>query len=248
MAVLLFEITHKSNKIYIMMKSISKLLMMVPVLMAAMLCSCNDDNDTPIPSGAFTVFATLERLDNTGATFTTQELDDSELVTYVTTQELDSKIYTVGKRYVIVFSNQSGKRFQSGEITLYMAYSVFNGKAESHSAADCEAAFKDPVNLSMIYRTGKWLNVEATAPVGVQPKVFTVYVDQATINNDVPEVYVAFKTDNINGPERTFFGSFDLSPVWNLSTCRGLRVHYFTKGVETVEVITKTGLPIKPEL
>lgn len=113
MAVLLFEITHKSNKIYIMMKSISKLLMMVPVLMAAMLCSCNDDNDTPIPSGAFTVFATLERLDNTGATFTTQELDDSELVTYVTTQELDSKIYTVGKRYVIVFSNQSGKRFQS---------------------------------------------------------------------------------------------------------------------------------------
>lgn len=248
MAVLLFEITHKSNKIYIMMKSISKLLMMVPVLMAAMLCSCNDDNDTPIPSGAFTVFATLERLDNTGATFTTQELDDSELVTYVTTQELDSKIYTVGKRYVIVFSNQSGKRFQSGEITLYMAYSVFNGKAESHTAADCEAAFKDPVNLSMIYRTGKWLNVEATAPVGVQPKVFTVYVDQATINNEVPEVYVAFKTDNINGPERTFFGSFDLSPVWNLSTCHGLRVHYFTKGVETVEVITKTDLPIKPEL
>ena len=231
-----------------MFKSISKLLMIVPVLIAPLFCSCNDDNETIIPEGAFTVFATLERLDNTGATFTTQELDDSDLVTYTTTHELKEKYYTVGNRYVIVFSNQSGKRFQSGEITLYMAYSVFNGKAESHTAADCEAAFKDPVNLSMIYRTGKWLNVEATAPVGVQPKVFTVYVDQATINNEVPEVYVAFKTDNINGPERTFFGSFDLSPVWNLSTCHGLRVHYFTKGVETVEVINKTDLPIKPEL
>ncbi len=104
----------------------------------------------------------------------------------------------------------------------------------------------DPINVSMIERSGKYINVEASAPVMLQPRNFGLYVDEATAGNEYPEVYLIFKSDNNGAPDKTFYGSFDLTPVWSQSTCKGITLHFQTySGVQTV--IYSKDITIRPQ-
>ncbi len=230
------------------MKIISKFLLCALLAPLAVFTSCNSDDDPKPQLESFMAFVTLTQNNDNGCIFITQEKDDSEVVTYTCSQKLDEKSFKVGERYLINFSNESGKRFQSGPIVFHGYLPIASSKSQAKPHTLINEYTSDPVNVSMVERAGTYINVEATAPVAYQLREFAIYVDETTVNNEYPEAYIVLKTDNVGASDKIFYGSFDLSPVWMLSTCKGVNLHYNTTNGTKKQVFTKSVSGFKPSL
>jgi hypothetical protein len=77
-----------------------------------------------------------------------------------------------------------------------------------------------------MWRTGNYLNLRMRVDYSETARYFGLVVDSLTLNDAEPEVYLLH---NLNGaPDnylREAYASFDISKVWGLPTCKGLRVH-----------------------
>lgn len=216
------------------MKKINLSVLLAAVLAAVLTSACSSKG--PDVSETFMAFATLENTTDKGCTFTTQEGPNTPEVTFTSPVELQNDRYPVGNRYIIGYLNESNERFQSGPITLVMVMDIANGKIESATPEAIKNITEDPLNPTMITRTGKWLNVEAIAPIQISPTQFGLYVDRDTEDNEIPDVYIGFVTDNTGSPTRQFYGSFSLEPLWSKESCRGIRLHIKLNGKpETID-------------
>ncbi|MGM9859463.1 MAG: hypothetical protein ACI31C_01785 [Muribaculaceae bacterium] len=190
--------------------------------MMPFLTACNDDDE---PQTSFLIFATYSEATSAGSVFTAQRNLDSPLVTYTTSVVLDGEHYKVGNRYIINFTNATNSCYESGPITLLYIVDVCNGSITEASSEEIADVSVDPLEFLMIQREGHYINVQAVAYVNIQPTLFNMYVDRATINNEVPDVYFGFKSDVISS-QKQLFGSFDIASVWDLPTCKGICIHY----------------------
>ena len=190
--------------------------------MMPMLTACND-NDEPTPS--FLIFATYSEATSAGSVFTAQRNLDSPLVTYTTSVVLDGEHYKVGNRYIINFTNDTNRCYESGPINLLYIVDVCNGAITEASRDEIAEVSVDPLEFLMIQREGHYINVQVVAYVHTQPTLFNMYVDRETVNNEIPDVYFGFKSDVLSS-QKQLFGSFDIASVWNLPTCKGICIHY----------------------
>lgn len=204
------------------MKKFKFLAFILCVVMMPMLTACND-NDEPTPS--FLIFATYSEATSAGSVFTAQRNLDSPLVTYTTSVVLDGEHYKVGNRYIINFTNDTNRCYESGPINLLYIVDVCNGAITEASRDEIAKVSVDPLEFLMIQREGHYINVQAVAYVHTQPTLFNMYVDRETVNNEIPDVYFGFKSDVLSR-QKQLFGSFDIASVWNLPTCKGLCIHY----------------------
>ena len=231
------------------MKLFNGLLLATIIIFSTILSSCNSDSDDGGYITAMLSFATLTVNNDMGCTFTTQEKDDSELVTFTSTTSLNKNEYTIGNRYLIAYNNESGERYKSGPISLHTIYGISNGKAEDRDKSVINNLATNMLRASMVYREGIYINVEATAPyMSGYVKVFNIYVDDATTGNDYPDAYLVYEPYNINTNEYTFCGSFDISPVWNLPTCKGLHLHYYDRNGDAKTDIFVKSVSLTPSI
>ncbi len=223
------------------MKKINLSGLLAVLLTAVLATACNSKGSDYVET--FMAFATLENTTDKGCTFTTQEGAETPVVTFTSPVELKNDVYPVGNRYIIGYTNESNERFHSGPIDLVMVMNVANGKIESATPEAIVSVTTDPLNPTLITRTGKWLNVEATAPIQLGPSQFGLYVDRTTEDDEMPDVYLGFVTDNTGSPTRQFYGSFSLDPLWSKDSCRGIRLHFKLNGKEeTIEYLKASEL------
>ncbi|MDE6288629.1 MAG: hypothetical protein K2M00_07590 [Muribaculaceae bacterium] len=216
------------------MKKINLSALLTAMLTAVLMSACNGNGTDVVET--FMAFATLENTTDKGCTFTTQEGPNTPVVTFTSPVELKNDRYPVGNRYIIGYTNESNKRFESGPITLALIMDIANGKIESATSEAIKSITADPMNPTMITRTGQWLNIEAIAPIQIAPTQFGLYVDRDTENNEIPDVYIGFVTDNTGSPYRQFYGSFSLEPLWSKESCRGIKLHIKLNGKpETID-------------
>lgn len=218
---------------------INKLLALSFAALAMCTTSCLDDDDAPKGDEAFLAFVTFSNSTAEGSTFTTYAEGDNNFVTLTSNYELDTDDYPLGKRYIISYTNASGIRFQSGAITLYGIYNVLNGSVESAPIEEITSLQTDVYYPTLIERSGTYINIEASAEMSEQPQIFNLYVDEATIDSDIPQVYLCFKTDHAAGSMLTMYASLDLSSVWTRSTCKGICLHYYKSGILTSQTFSK---------
>ena len=211
---------------------------MLALTLSTCLVSCNDDDKDDVEM--FMAFVTYAESSKDGSVFTTRPNNDLPLVTFTSGIVLDSKKYSTGKRYIIGYTTPSNKRFESGPISLMTIMNVTNGKAEEATLNAIQGMQNNLLEVSMLQREGQYLNIEATAPIQFQPKTFGIYVDDETIGNARPDIYIGFETDNTGGAYRTFFGSFDLSPIWDLPSCEGVRIHFHSNREQIYRDFDKT--------
>lgn len=204
------------------MKKLKFLAFILCVVMMPMLTACSDD-DEPTPS--FLIFATYSEASSAGSVFTAQRNLDSPLVTYTTSVVLDGEHYKVGNRYIINFTNDTNRCYESGPINLLYIVDVCNGDITEASRDEIAEVSVDPLEFLMIQREGHYINVQAVAYVNTQPTLFNMYVDRETVNNEIPDVYFGFKSDVLSS-QKQLFGSFDIASVWDLPTCKGICIHY----------------------
>ncbi len=223
-----------------------KLMLAAAVLPLLALTGCDKDDNTPDADNFMTI-ATLDSNTESGTVFTTRAEGDSPLITFTSSRTFDKKDVIIGNRYLLAYTNASGKRLESGPITLFGLMKIFNGKAQEATAEEIAAVTSSPYSLGNIQRSGQFVDIYATAPLMIDPVSYGLYVDKATVNDEVPEMYIGFVSDAPNSmTEKSFYASFDLSPVWNLPTCKGVRLHYKKNGTEQTTTFSKGQLDIKP--
>ena len=221
------------------MKLINSFLAAALLLPIFTLTGCNDSgNDDPLI--IYNAFVTYDGSEGNTATFTTQEKDDSDIITFTAT--VNASGLTKGKRYVISYTTPDGSRFKSGPIELYdwgMPYQ------EPYQEASLEM-IKGLINTTVTStpgRTGMYINVPALSEF--PPKTFCLFVDKATLSNELPDVYVVFESDNDKpSSARTYLGSFDISKLFENHA--GIRLHYYQNATQKTTDFRKGDKPIKP--
>ena len=227
------------------MKKTTHIIIALLVMASTFLTSCNSDEPTPSVQ-TFEAFVTFEGSTESSSTFTTRESNDLPLVTF-TSQVVKADDLTKGRRCYIAYSNGSGQRFATGPITIYQMMIVPDGKVIEESIDDIKKLQDDPTNISLVERSGEWINIIGTASYNNSFKEFGLYVDNATINNSIPDVYIGFISySNIGNRDQLLIGSFDISPVWNLPTCHGIRLHYRSATGMREQVFNRVTGPVTP--
>lgn len=139
--------------------------------------------------------------------------------------------------------------YQSGAITLFGITEIYNAEVAQEPLSTIESWAYNNLKMMSIARTGQYINVWAQIDIIRDPKRFVLVADEATLGNDYPELYLVFTADD--GLSRTyqFYASFDIAKVWNLTTCKGVKVNYNEYGGRKSVTFNKTTLlPTDPEI
>lgn len=201
---------------------------------AFMTTSCNDNNDESIV--IFYDIATLTESNSNGFVFTFRQINDSELVTLTSSQKINGDV-TVGNRYLIAYTTESGNPYESGPATFYTGLGyVYNG-AISYGTAETTGSWATmQQNLQSMWRSGEWINIQTFATCGENdPAKYELVVDSTTLSSDYPKAYLIYEPDkSAIASTRQFYASFNISEVWDLENVKGLSITFMgTNGTQT---------------
>lgn len=233
------------------MKLPTKLMAMLTIVLAGMMTTgCNDDDEggSVIPENLSTDFATFASSNEQGSVFTLQKDGDSPLVTLTASTKIDTEKLKPGTRVIIQYVPTGGQAvYESGSIQLYGVMQVTNGKVEPAVKSEIDSWRSDRVKMYSMTRTGQYVNVWAEATLSREPQRFVIVADESTIGDEYPELYLVFTTDNELGRSYNLYGSFDLDEIWNLDTCKGVKINYADKSGNESKTFHKSGLlPVQP--
>lgn len=227
-----------------MNKIISRLILLFAATMALSACNKNSDSPSPVvPTDARYDYVTLVSTGKASTTFSMQQSADSEVLTFVANTSLaDIQTLKAGDRLIIAYKPVGipGAELASGQITLY-GYRLLNSTEQllqTPSADDFAQMLSVPVEMNTLFRTGQYINtqLEIYGQRPVDPSKFILVLDPSTKHDDYPSLELILEPgpDNAGENRFTYYGSFDLSPVWNRASVKGVRVSYATnQGMRT---------------
>ncbi|MDE5684042.1 MAG: hypothetical protein K2I39_07520 [Muribaculaceae bacterium] len=215
---------------------------------ALSLGACNSSSDSP-SSGTYLDIVTLKSTDQQGSIMTFNEENDSPLITLSCSQAFSKE--QVGKRIVVLYQPIGGlAHAESGAVNVIQAGSVFgSGSAPVPAVVDTlDNWYSDHISDLQAYRAGQYLNLGMHMPSNpsIQPKKFECYIDETTLDNDYPELHIVFKSNSsIDQQDVSYFGSYNISSIWNRRNIKGIKVCYNGLYGKSV-TIEKESLIIKP--
>lgn len=231
------------------MKYIKTISLAIIAAISLSLSSCIDDDAPNVGESTVVTFATLKSYTASTCIFTFQQADDSPEITIAANQGLNAS-FVPGNRYIIAYSTDAENPFTSGIVTLQNVSEVFNGKVTEADEQKIADVTKLDVHMAEPTRSGHWLNVILEAPQtnSSGAVTFGLYVDPATLGDAYPQIYIGFDLSTYGpGTSATYYGSFDMAGVWDLSTARGVRVHYKNQqGKDAVYRFDKSNIDLKP--
>lgn len=220
--------------------------MILCLVAGVVLSACNKNSDSPspvIPTDARYDYVTLVTTGKASTTFSMQVSAESEVLTLVANTSLaDIQTLKAGDRLIIAFKpvDGVGAELKSGQITLY-GYRLLNSTEQmlqTPGQDDFAQMLSVPVEMNTLFRTGQYINtqLEIYGQRPVDPSKFILVLDPSTVNDEYPSLELILEPgpDNVGENLHTYYGSFDISPVWNRKTCKGVRISYVTRqGVRT---------------
>lgn len=206
----------------------------VAALISIAFVSCNSKEDDGPTLYDFMLFSTLESISDNGCSFEVQKNSETAPVILTSSVQLDKSTYKAGNRYVIRYSCEANEPFVAGPISLSAVLGCFSDTTVFSNVQEISDLSDDIIDVMGAELVGKWLNMTAVAPLIAGPKTFGAYVNEETLENEYPDVYVVFVSDNNSSYNRyQFFGSFDISNLIDINTVRGITLHYPYNGYET---------------
>ena len=209
---------------------------MLPVVaMALFACSCNNDNDDPSTEGTQIDFVTVKSITDAGTSFEVQKEGDSPVATL-------AEDVKVGQRILLRYFPANGQPYTSGNITPTGYMTIYgNGDPVAVKKSEDVGGFaSEDVIIKICQRTGKYVNVAARCFMLNAPQSFDLVCDQSTLSDAEPVLYLLYKSDSnsVDGAYKVVYGSWDISQIWNLSTCKSIHVKYATsEGTKNVTLI-----------
>ena len=84
----------------------------------------------------------------------------------------------------------------------------------------------DSVSLNSIWRTGRYINIYCRVKYIETARVMALVADYRTIRNDTVHCYLMHNMMDATAYFwRRCYASYDISSVWNLQSCKTVRIH-----------------------
>lgn len=199
----------------------------LPVLSALLLSSCSDDSgvDGPVDMQLWNIVTyTGHRSGTDGSVFTFRQVDDTPEIELTSDRTLPDDVET-GSRLMIRYIPANGEAYASGPISLLSASRINQGPALTEWKDEYEQWDRDKVFLYSMWRTGMYINFHLRLTYSTEPRVFTLVLDPATKDSDMPGFYLVHIMDKVTDyHDRAYFASFDISEIWNRESVRGVTV------------------------
>lgn len=229
-----------------MKKTFLAFLMMLLTLGLGLTSCSETDNPINVDDIVYDV-VTIASTSSDGTTFTFRKLGDSPLITLTTNQAITGQNAQVGQRVLIGYVPDSGNRYESGSITLVAIAVAYGSEIKTGTSEPTSGWKSDPYTMVQLWRSGEFINVQLMAAFSSEPSAFDLYLDTTTADSEYPEFHVVFLRDFTSDVNRDVFGSYDISPVWNLGSCKGVKVFYNSNsGVQSSLITKNTSVEITP--
>lgn len=196
-------------------------------------CRNDDEPSANIPREAVYDFVTFAESSENGSVLTLQKNADSPLISYISDIDFSRvKSIQLGERLIICYNRVDGDTYTSGNITVYGYLKLANsdqnllyGSASEFNGWKCP-----PMKVNSLWRTGCYINLDANISVlhAASPESFVVVADESTVHYQYPELYIYYQNENDNDGDNPYrvYASFDVSDLWEHSSCKGVIVNY----------------------
>lgn len=204
-------------------------LAIAPMAWALAACS-NDEPEYRVPTDVCYDFVTFEAKGPKGSEFSLRRSGDSELVTYFSAYSFDGDtVLHKGYRLIVQYKRVDGEPYTSGPITLY-GYRLLDDAGNQQLVGYDPERPGEVVKPQTMTRTGQYINmqVQMSCLHAAKAKTMELAVDSATLAGDVPELRLVYRASSPGANFCTGYASFDISSVWDLPTCRGVKVTCLT--------------------
>lgn len=191
----------------------------------ALLLSCSDEPAKGYGDSLET-FATYEgELDDGTAKLTFQVRDDLPVQTLSTTGKWNLET-DEGERVFIRYTITEQLGEHEFRARIDDAINVISDVVRSASLEKIGTFSSTPVNVTSLWRSGDYMNLNAWVPYTGERFRLLLVADESTLDNEETDVWLIY--DRM-GKEATFerkaYASFNIRNLWQRATCRVLRVH-----------------------
>lgn len=199
-----------------------KFLLIMALILA--LTSCNGNTDEPEVRYTTLVTYAGTDADTQVSTFTYQTIDDSPLITLTANWLPAEGQIKPGERVIIIYTAENYGA--NGPIRLLQVAPVIGGKPTA-----TDEPITGNIGLAPIttWRSGPYFNANIEAYIAPNGATAKFALLSSTRNDPYPVYYLAINQIDFNQIEasrKIAVVSFDISEVWNLQTCQGVKVMY----------------------
>ncbi|MBD5239389.1 MAG: hypothetical protein HDS64_06420 [Bacteroidales bacterium] len=200
-----------------------KFLLIFALLMALTACNSANNDEPVVKYTTLVTYAGTDK-DTQVTTFTFQTIDDAPLVTLTANWLPDEDVIKPGERIIIVYTADSYG--VNGPIQLLQASPVIGW---------IPATTEDPITGNIgaqpvtYWRSGPYFNANIEAYISGNGAAVKFALLSSTKDDPYPVYYLAINQTDYNSIEasrKIAVLSFDISDVWNLQTCQGIKVIY----------------------
>lgn len=206
------------------MKHLTALLSVLLLILTSCINSDTIDGEV-VPM--LTDIVTFEGNSGGGAVFSFNASEDSPLVTLTADTPLSTDDFTTGNRVLLYYRPTAGQGvYASGPISIVAAGPVNNGEVKTTSTAELDGWDANPVFVYSMWRSGAYINLHCRLPYYNEPRRFGLATTSEALKQEIVDLYLVHQLpEPVNSHDRAYYASFDISAVWSLRSCRGVRVH-----------------------
>ena len=193
--------------------------------LAVMTTSCNDNDNGPENYVYYDIVTFVSQNDN-GSTYTLHKDANSHLITYTASQRQDEKVVKPGTRIMIAYQLTDGRQsYTSGPIFLLGFQTVENGSLVEGTAEQYGQWMSAGIQPKGFWVTGNYLNMQFQGMIRNEVKTLDLVVDETTLGNKMPDVYLMYKPDDETAPWKDIVASYDISLIWANMQYDGFVLH-----------------------
>lgn len=204
------------------------------IVASILLVACSDDGPYNEQIALYDI-VTFEGNSADGALFSFQRRDDSPLI------NLFAKGVNIGgnnvkqyDRMLIGYYPELGQPYTSGNISLISVTPVNQDTLRIATKNELIGWDADAVFLNSMWRSGKYINMYLRVDHSTENRDFSLTMDEATRNEEYPHLYLVHNLlDAPNNFTRRAYASFDISPIWNSESCKGVIIHINDSNLKT---------------
>lgn len=214
------------------------------------LSSCmNDDSNAPALDDSamcdIVTFVGNPESNNYRSVFQFQKEGDSRTTTLrAKNTAINPSEHKVNSRLLLYYIPESGMHNVDDNVTVTNIYYVFNDSVHSGDVSKLPDWNSNPIFVYAIWRSGTYLNVQCGLTYAYEPSAFMLMVDETTINNEMPDLYLSYRKGNDRESNfKNFYASIDIAKIWNSSNCKGFTIHVNDSNIGNNKIVfKKTGL------
>ena len=200
---------------------------MLAAVMLLVVASCEDDNDAMDVYSDFRYdLVTYTGQETTGATFEYLGQNDSTAVTLHTTLPKQEDL-KVGRRLLLNYKVEEKPSANHWIVTVNDYSTGIASDSLRYNTQPLDAYPMHPMRLRSLWRTGNYINLRCELEYTGKQRMLYLMMDKATHHADTVHCYLIHDLMDATSTYfwRSCYGSFYVGKVWQLESCRVLRVH-----------------------